>query len=178
MRGLISLGIVGLIGLSVAAALALGPRQLEGVLPEPALDLLEDVAGLVPFGPDAIKAGDIPTDFLADTPDGLRATGPIAALPGNAAVFLRDVITDYTTRVASAVPAEVTTIRPIMGCLLTPPLDGTVVGYVTAGQSGLTLGLASYSDADLAAAVQDFVDRYRKDGAAAMDWPIRSMTWR
>jgi hypothetical protein len=81
-------------------------------------------------------------------------------------VFISDVITGYSTEVGTDVPAEITTLRPIMGCLLTPPLPGTVVGNVVAGKSDLTLGLLTYGDADLAAAVQVFVDDYRQHGEA------------
>jgi hypothetical protein len=149
VRGPVSLVIVGAISLVAVALVVGGPRALEGVLP-------------VGSG-----RGEFPADFLSDSTDGLEVTGPIAAGPGNQPVFIEDVITGYTTRVARDIPAEVTTIRPILGCRLTPPLDGTAVGHVSAGPSGVRTALATYGDAALAAEVQVFVNLYRETGMAS-----------
>jgi hypothetical protein len=111
--------------------------------------------------------GEFASDYLFDNTDGLVARGPIAARVGNEAVFIKDVITGYTTNVGSAIPAEITTIRPILGCTPTPPQPGTAVGHVAAGRSGLTLALSTYNDTHLAAEVQTFVNVYRKTGAAS-----------
>jgi hypothetical protein len=147
--------------LSVVAVLVLGPRRFEGVLPLAAVEGLEALGSRLPFSAGAIRAGDTPADFLDDTSIGLVAAGPIAAMPGNVPVFRNQVISSYPTRIEGDVPAEITTIRPIMGCLVTPPLEGTVIGYVTSGQSNLPMALSTYSDTDLAAGVQDFVNLYR-----------------
>jgi hypothetical protein len=114
----------------------------------------------------AATAKDGPAQYLIDGPDGHSAEGPIAAGPGNWPVLISDVITGYTTRVSEDFPAEITTIRPISGCRLTPPLEGSEVGHATAGSTGLALPMLTYDDADLAAAVQDFVNRYRETGTA------------
>jgi hypothetical protein len=163
-RGSISLVIVGTIMVAAFAVVVVNPRQLAGVLPPAAIDMLEGMGGLVSAGSTMPREGDLPADFLADAPDGLRAQGPLAALPGNRPVFIADVLAGHSTRVGSDIPAEITTIRPIMGCLVTPPLDGTVVGYATAGQSDLALALSTYNDTHLAEAVQRLVDLYRETG--------------
>lgn len=106
--------------------------------------------------------------FLANTPDGLVATGAIAAGVRNQPFLIKDVILDYAAAKTAEVPAEITAIRPVMGCRLTAPVAGTVVGHVTAGKSGMVLPLSTYGDADLADGVQDFVDAYRKGTEA--DW--------
>lgn len=171
VRGPVSFVIVGTILLAGIAVVAVGPRQLAGILPPAAVDFLEDMGGLAQLGSGMPREGDTPADFLADTSDGVIARGPIAAMPGNRPVFISDVLAGHSARVASDIPAEITTIRPIMGCLLTPPSDGTVVGYVTAGQSDLALGLATYNDTDLAAAVQRFVNLYRETGRTEAAMP-------
>jgi hypothetical protein len=111
-------------------------------------------------------AQDGPGQYLLDGPDGLGVEGPIAAMAGNRPVFIADVIDGYTTRIEADVPAEIMTIRPILGCRLTPPLQGTLVGHVVAGSSGVRTALATYNDTQLAAEVQVFVDAYREQGIA------------
>lgn len=106
--------------------------------------------------------------FLANTPDGLVATGAIAAGVGNQPFLIQDVILDYVAAKTGEVPAEITAIRPVMGCRLTAPEAGAVVGHVTAGKSGMALPLSTYGDADLASGVQDFVNSYR--AGAEADW--------
>jgi hypothetical protein len=161
IRGLVNLLLV--IGLPVAAIVAvfLWPRAFEGILPSALLDSLAEARSLVAPAAEVARSGDTPADFLIDGPAGTEADGPIAAMAGNTPVFLRDVVAGYSMRVDGETPAEITTIRPIMGCLVTPPLTGTVVGHVVAGQSDLALGLLSYGDSDLAASVQAFADDYR-----------------
>jgi hypothetical protein len=172
IRGLVNVVLVACIAAAAIAAVVLWPRAFEGVLPA---SMLEGLEGLAPeAAPEAATAptDETPGDFLVDGPEGLLAEGPIAAMAGNAPVFLRDVVAGYSTGVSGETPAEITTIRPIMGCLPTPPLKGSVVGHVVAGESGLALGLLTYDDSDLALAVQDFVDAYRevssRDGSAAV----------
>jgi hypothetical protein len=161
VRGLIGAGVIGVIVLSVAAVLALGPRRFEGILPLAAVEALESLSGRLPFSAGAVRSGDTPADFLDDTRMGLVAAGPIAAMAGNVPVFRSEVISSYPTRIEGDVPAEITTIRSIMGCLVTPPMPGSVVGYVTSGESDLPMALSTYSDLDLAAGVQDFANLYR-----------------
>lgn len=172
IRGPISLLIVGAISLFLFMLVSLGPRGFEGILPEPVIAMLERQAFLQGIGGDgsAFAGGDgkasgrTPSDFLEDADDGLVARGPIAALAGNRPVFISDVIDGHKTGVAKDIPAEIMTIRPITGCKLTPPLDGTAVGHVTAGDSELDLALRTYDDQTLAAAVQGFVNSYRTTG--------------
>lgn len=163
-RGSISLVIVSAIVL--AGVVFLAPRILDRLLPEVAADLLQSVGSAASFGSAVPQPGDTPADFLDDSPEGLLATGPVAAHTGNQPVFITEVISGYRTEVSASMPAEITTIRPILGCLLTPPKAGTVVGYATSGQSGLALALTTYNDTHLADGVQAFVDDYRAKAAA------------
>lgn len=165
IRGPISMLIVGAVMLGVTLVVTLGPRAFEGILPATVLDAL-DGATIGGFTSMASGSGDTPSDFLRDDPDGLQVTGPIAAMAGNRPVFIKDVIDGYTTRVGANSPAELMTIRPISGCRLTPPMQGTVVGHATAGVTGLDLPILTYNDGDLAAAVQTFVNLYRESGVA------------
>lgn len=164
LRGLISLVIVGSLVLAITALVVAGPGALGKVLPASAVAYLEDLGVFGTEGTRTVREGDLPVEFLDDSVDGLEVRGPIAARPGNAPVFIADVVTGYGTSVSTSIPAEITTIRPILGCLLTPPQPGTVVGHATAGRSGMPLALSTYNDAQLAEAVQGFVDLYRKTG--------------
>lgn len=172
IRGPISLVIVGAIMLGGTMLVTLGPRAFEGILPEPVLAALEGgmMVGTID-GMGGQSGGDSADDFLRDAHDGLTARGPIAAMAGNRPVFIKDVISGYTTRVGSEVPAEITMIRPISGCRLTPPLDGTVVGHATSGETSLTLPMLTYNDTNLAGAVQGFVDGYRELGSTKVTYP-------
>jgi hypothetical protein len=157
--------------LAAVALVVLRPKSVEGILPQSLVEGLSSLGSAVNTTlPDA-RTGDKPGDFLVDAPEGLLADGPIAAMAGNQPVFIADVVTGYGTQLAGQVPAEITTVRPIMGCLLTPPLPGTVVGNVVAGQSVLPLGLLTYNDADLATAVQAFVGDYRLNGSPVVQVP-------
>lgn len=169
VRRPISLVIVGIVVLTGVALVFGGPRVFEKVLPPAAITLMDDLgsrSGMSSLVGGPVKAGDVPADFLKDSLDGLAAIGPIAAGAGNKPVFITDVITGYSTRVETQVPAEITTIRPILGCLITSPQPGTVVGHVTSGRSQLPLALSTYGDQHLAEAVQTFVNLYRKTGVA------------
>jgi hypothetical protein len=177
MRGAVSVVLVTGVALAAIAALVLWPRAFEGILPTSVMDTLAEL-GPAPASPDAAatdspapRSGETPADFLVDGPEGLIADGPIAAMAGNVPVFISDVITGHSTRLADEVPAEITTIRPIMGCLVTAPLKGTVVGNVVAGQSDVPLGLLTYNDTDLAEAVQALVETYRQTGVAEVAVP-------
>lgn len=112
-----------------------------------------------------------PGQNQVDGPGGLHVEGPIAAMAGNLPVPITDVIDGYGTEVGSDVPAELMTIRAISGCRLTPPLQGTVIGHVTATTTELALPILTYNDSDLAAAVQTFVNLYRNTGMAEVTPP-------
>lgn len=169
IRGPISLVIVGAISLFMFALVSLGPRAFEGILPASLVEIMENGGMMQTLGDGGAlfvtagrkSAGDTPSDLLFDGRGGLVARGPIAALEGNRPVFIEDVIDGHQTRIAKDIPAEVTTIRPISGCKVTPPLEGTAVGHVSAGSSELDLALLTYNDQTLAGAVQQFVDTYR-----------------
>lgn len=162
--GRIRLVVVSSVLLAITGLMIVRPPILDRVLPPMMSGWLDGFDSLVATRTKSARASDIPADFLADSPDGLVATGPIAALAGNRPEFISTMISGYTTRIESDIPAEITTIRPILGCLLTPPIPGTVVGYATSGKSGLPLALSTYNDGHLAAAVQIFVDAYRLTG--------------
>lgn len=164
VRAAIRTLVFGVVLLAALAYVMLRPRTFESILPEAAIAFLE---GLSLPGMDRLPGvtGQTPADYLEDGASGLLARGPIAAGPGNEPVFTRDAIAGYATRIAAGVPSEITTIRPILGCRLTPPQPGTVVGHVVAGASGVATALATYNDSHLAAGVQAFVDHYRRTGA-------------
>jgi hypothetical protein len=162
VRGPISLLIVGAIMLAAFALVSLGPQAFERYLPDQVINMLD--GGLVGTLDGRQRSGDSASDMLDDGVDGLRARGPIAAMSGNRPVFISDVISGYSKRVGADIPAEITMIRPISGCRLTAPLEGTAVGHVTAADTDLDLALLTYNDSDLAAAVQGFVNLYRDNG--------------
>jgi hypothetical protein len=172
MRGLVIVMLVVGVAAAAITSVVLWPRSFDGILPASMLDGLADAGSIVAPKDSAAQPADTPTDVLIDGPDGLVADGPIAAVAGNAPIFIDELITDHSTQVEKDVPSEITTIRPIMGCLLTPPLAGTVVGHVVAGQSDMPLGLLTYDDADLATAVQAFVDAYRQGEPAEASVPM------
>lgn len=164
---------VGIVIAVVTAVIGLGfamlrYQVLDAYLPEAALQAMEKMRNAsasaaveVTEKPKAAVSQDGPGQFLVDSPEGLRAEGPIAAMAGNQPVLIDAVMAGYAPTSDSGVPATVTAIRPISGCRLTPPAEGTVVGHVTAGASGLGLPLSTYDDRDLARGVQAFVDAVR-----------------
>lgn len=167
VRGPISMVIVAIVLLGIMALVTGGPALFERVLPRQAVAFLENFGmgeGMISLGGSPKGSGDLPSDYLFDSTDGIEANGPIAARNGNEPVFIKDVITGYTTRVASDIPATITTIRPILGCDFTPPLSGSIVGHAAAGTSGIDLAISTYNDTHLAAAVQVFVNVYRETG--------------
>lgn len=166
LRGMISLLFVMGLLLGVMAIMLRVPSVRDTVFPESMLDYLRDQGVLDVIGATEGVATPVVTveDSLTDSAEGLLASGPVAAIAGNEPVPSDAVISGYSTRSSGAVPAEITTIRPILGCQTTRPMAGTVVGHVTAGQSGMPIGMATYGDGHLALAVQDFVDIYRKLG--------------
>lgn len=172
VRGPISVLIVGALLLGMTLLVTLGPRAFEGILPKAVLDVIDGTT-LGEGSSIGLRkgTGDAPSEFLDDGPDGLKVLGPIAAMAGNRPVFIKDVIDGYSTQVGSDAPAELMTIRPISGCRLTPPLEGTKVGHVTAGGTDLNLPILTYNDSDLAAAVQVFVNLYREAGRAEVRLP-------
>jgi hypothetical protein len=168
IRGLVNVVFVAGLAIAAIASVVLWPQAFDGILPASMLEGLAQVeAGLDPSSDvQADPADETPADFLIDGPAGQVAAGPIAAMMGNVPVLISDIVDGYSTRVAGDVPAEITTIRPIMGCFVTPPLTGTTVGHVVAGQSDLALGFLTYNDTHLAASVQAFVDSYRHSETA------------
>lgn len=170
IRGPISMLIVGAVMLGGIVLFALGPRSMARFLPSPVLEAL-DGGMMGQFSSNGSGAGEVAADFLRDDLDGFQVTGPIAALSGNRPAFIKDVISGYATGVDGDIPAELTTIRPISGCRLTPPLAGTEVGHVTGDETVRRLPILTYNDADLAAAVQGFVDQYRASGVATVSPP-------
>ena len=164
VRGVIGFGVLALLLLGIAGFVAGGPALFDRILQNQLLAYMDRMGLTSRFGPPPTGTGDKASDYLIDTPGGLEARGPIAAVKGNEAVFTLDAISGYSTRVANEVPAEITTIRPILGCSVTPPSAASLVGHVTAGRSDLPLAMATYGDADLAAAVQVLVDAYRETG--------------
>jgi hypothetical protein len=166
VRGPISLSIVGGLSLAILAVVVGGPKVFDGILPPRLTEMLAALMDPAMMNDGPVKGdGKSPDNYLDDNADGLVARGPIAARFDNEAVFVADVISGYTTRVESDLPAEIMTIRPILGCRLTPPLQGTVVGHVVAGTSGVRTALSTYNDTMLAEAVQGFVNVYRDLGA-------------
>lgn len=165
MRRLMNVILVAAFAMSAIAAVVLWPRAFDGILPDALLGRIAAARSVASPEPAAPPVGDTPGNLLSDGPEGLIADGQVAAMAGNVPVFIEDVIAGHSTRAPREAPAEITTIRPIMGCLLTPPMKGSAIGHVVAGESGLRLGLLTYDDTDLARAVQDFVDAYRQAGA-------------
>jgi hypothetical protein len=165
VRGPVSMIVVAIVMLAIFGLVAGGPHLFENVLPPKMMAALEQMMEPGQIGSAPSGSGEFAADYLDDGSDGLKARGPIAAGPGNQPVFLKNVITGYTTRISKDIPAEITTIRPILGCNLTPPLNGSIVGHVTAGASDVPLAMHTYNDTHLAAEVQVFVNVYRKTGA-------------
>lgn len=166
----------GRIGLLVVAGVLLGAAALLFFAPPSWISLLPQALqpGATAEDPSQPAAGDsagaamvTAADNLRDTPQGLVASALIAAAAGNRPLFIADAISGYGPSGESAVPAEITTIRPILGCLLTRPGPGTLVGHVTAGDSGMPIGMTTYGDAQLAWAVKAYVDAYRRLGPEA-----------
>jgi hypothetical protein len=177
---------IWLIGAIIGVGFALVRYQvMDAVLPTEMMAALNDAKAASGEGPAPAKDDgrrkvetteeEGPGKFLVDSPEGLRAEGPIAAISGNIPLFIDTLISGYATASEDAVPASVITIRPITGCRPTPPAEGTVVGHVTAGTSDLRLPLTTYDDGDLARGVQDFVDAFRAgeaDPAASLRGPV------
>jgi len=175
VRGLV-MAVFSVVVLAAIALVLVGPRKVEGILPPAVVGLVGDARALVGLGGTDARSGNRPEDFLDIDETGFTAVGPIAARAGNQPVFIKEVISGYSTRGSTGMPAEITTLRPIMGCMPTPPISGSVVGHVTAGRSDLPLALLTYNDTHLATAVQRFVDAYRKTGAAT-DIDLGALTY-
>ncbi len=173
VRGPVSMAIAMAVMLFFFALVGLGPRAFEGVLPEPAIAWIETSGG---FGSGfggmtggarglAGAEGEDPLDRLADSSDGWKVRGPLAALAGGAAAFPDQVIAGYSTRVAGDAPGPAEPLTPRADCRPVPPTAGAMLAHVAiAGDTGLALALSTYDDADLAHAGQVFVNVYRKTG--------------
>lgn len=165
--------VIALVAAMVGVGFAMVRYQvLDAYLPKGVLQAMETMRAISPMEPveaapqrEIAVPQDGPAQYLVSGPEGLRAEGPIAAMAGNQPILIEDVIAGYAPTSDSGVPATVTAIRPISGCRLTPPAEGTVVGHVTAGASGLRLPFSTYDDRDLARGVQAFVDAFRAGGA-------------
>ncbi len=169
VRGPVSLVIVGVLALFVFLLVSLGPRAFENVLPARAIAFLETMGdpqmlmdrGYATRG----EEGRAPLDYLRDSSDGWKVSGPIAGLAGGGAAFVGDVIADYSARVRDAETGPLTVLAPLAGCLPTPPSAGAAFAHVgQRGDTGMTLALATYNDADLAQAVQVLVNVARDHG--------------
>ncbi|MCB6178648.1 hypothetical protein LHP98_10965 [Rhodobacter sp. Har01] len=175
VRGPVSLAIVGLIMLAMLALVAGGPRVFEKVLPESAIVWLETFGG----EPGMVSAdggwagspdggGDAssnPLDYLSDTSEGWEANGPIAAAAGGGAVFIDAAFADYRKRGNGEAAAKAETLEPLAGCAPTPPSATAFLAHVRASvSSSIPLDLATYDDADLAAAAQAFARTLRTTG--------------
>ncbi len=161
LRGPVILVVATLVVLAALAGAVLAPRAFEGLFPAALIERLEGRGASPASDMAEARSGDNPADALDDLAEGVFARGLVAATQANVPVFIADVIASHAPPGPRDIPAEITTTRPIMGCLLTPPLDGSRVGHAVAGQSDLPIGLLTYNDGDLAAAVQDFVAAYR-----------------
>ena len=170
IRGSISLLIVGVIMLGGLALYVTRPPAVMAYLPAGLAAMLDD-KGFAGRGGAVPGSGQTAAEYLEDGADGLIARGPVAALAGNRPVYISDAITGHATDVGDDIPAEITTIRPISGCRLTPVLAGTTVGHVTAASGGPKLPIYTYNDLDLAAAVQSLVNSYRETGSDRVATP-------
>lgn len=165
MRGLIRLLLLAIVLAGAVVVAGRVPGLVDSLLPASIADTLRDWGLLVRVAADPqpdIRNEDLAD--LADTPAGLVASPRIAATAGNLPVPIDEVLSSHSPSDAKAVPAEITTIRPILGCRPTRPMAETLVGHVTAGESGMPLGMTTYGDLHLAEAVQAFVDAYRLVG--------------
>lgn len=169
VRGPVSMVVVGVIMLFIFALVAGGPKVFEKVLPESAVAWLETFGdaqmladrGYLTKGED----GKAPLDYVQDSSDGWKVRGPVAGLADGKAAFIDDVIADYSARVRNAETGPFRVVEPTSGCLPTAPTSAAAFAHVgIRGNTGMDLQLATYNDADLAHAVQVFVNLYRKTG--------------
>ncbi len=159
------MAIVGAICLAMLALSMGGPKVFEKVLPEDATAWLTDFGLGGTMSGDSGASSDNPQDHLRDTSDGWKPSAKIAAMPGNRAVFVKEVISGRSTSIEGDSPAAVVALTPVQDCRITPPSEGAFVGHVSAGSAtGVTLGVSTYGDAELAAAVQQFAKHYRATG--------------
>lgn len=159
------MAIVGAISLVMVALVMGGPKVFENVLPEDAVAWLNDFGMGGTMSGDSAARSDNPQDHLRDTSDGWKPSAKIAAMPGNRAVFVKEVISGRSTSIEGDSPAAVVALNPVQDCRITPPSEGAFVGHVSAGSAtGVTLGVSTYGDAELAAAVQQFAKYYRATG--------------
>lgn len=179
IRGPVSLVIVGGGMLGMVALLFGGPRVFEKVLPEAAISWLETMGtdgtisglggdgsgGFLGFGgASAAKGkGDDPMSRLRDTSDGWAADGKVTTLQGGGLAFVADVIDGYSARVRDDAPGTVEVLADLQGCAFTPPSADAHIGHASAG-ARTPVGLATYNDGHIAAAVQGLVNAYRETG--------------
>ncbi|MEZ5796396.1 MAG: hypothetical protein R3D63_02150 [Paracoccaceae bacterium] len=169
VRGPVSLGVVGIITLLMFGLVVGGPGLYARFLPESAVAWLEDfsledMASLTGGG--GSDSGE-PIEHLRDSGDGWRPSDRIAAMTGNRAVFIKDVVSGRRKRgAAGQSPAAVEVVQPVTGCTVTPPAAGSLLGHVNGDSSSRArVELSTYGDAELAEAVAKFARTYRKSGA-------------
>lgn len=171
VRGPVSMGIALVLMLFMLGLVGLGPRAFEAILPESAMVWLETLGteGMPGFVVDGAAAGGgggkSALDRVRDSSDGWQVSGPVAALAGGGAAFPDQVIAGYSTRIRGDSPGDATVLAPRGDCRPEPPGPDAAFAHVAiAGDTGMDLGLATYSDADLAAAAQVFVNVWRDTG--------------
>jgi hypothetical protein len=128
------------------------------------LETMGQGGGIATFGGPS-RTAETPEELLSDSSDGWRAEGAIAALAGGGVAFIDDVIDGYSTRVQNDSPARTEPLEPLQGCQPTRPSAEAVVAHARASDTDKpALGLATYNDADLAAAVQSYAAHVRATG--------------
>lgn len=168
--------IVGIITLFMFAMVGFGPRFLEKIMPERVLVWIDDndgfgglfsLSGTFNMMDSGAAKGDPndPDSYLRAGKDGWIATPKIAALPGNKAAFVKDVLEGRRRDTSNVAPASVGRLSPVTDCRLTAPNAGSLVAHIgVVGSRDAALALATYGDAELAEAVRNFAKVYRKTG--------------
>ena len=184
VRGPISMVVVGVIGMAFVALVFGGPQVFARFLPDSALAWVEANAEV--FGADISSLGGgresgrgsdgtSAPDPMAELFDGRfawRASEKIAALAGNKAAFVRDVIYGRRVAIGGDSPASVSVVAPMQGCTFTRRSADSYLGHVLAsGGEGLHLGIITYDDSDLAGTVQQLARDARKGRFLKVDVP-------
>ncbi len=171
--------IVGSVMLFMTALVMGGPRVFEKVLPEKAIVWIETmgmgtmggdwaptVHGTLRLGGGKAPASDPndPNSRLRDSSDGWSADVTVATLQGGGLAFVEDVIDGHRARVHGHAPGSVTPLTGMEGCAFTPPSTLAHVGHAASGER-VKIGLATYNDSHIAAAVQTLVNVYRDSGS-------------
>lgn len=171
VRGPVGMAIALVISLVVVAMMAGGgTRVFARFLPESAMAVIDNIAASGTFssmdGPRKGADGADPMSYLRDSSDGWKANEDVATLPGGGLAFVPDVIDGWISRLHEPAPGAVEVLVEHQGCRFTPPSAAAVIGHVRAAATE-KIGLATYNDTHIAAAVQLLADRYRKSGLVA-----------